>query len=81
MDERSVIYWVALLAMVGCTADSHEMSEIFGDDIELRRGLFDVGPSQLAMPRYFLARAGADGGPLPRARTSASLAAQPDAAP
>src|ERR1700726_412758 len=45
--ERSSVYWVALLEMVGCTADSHEMSEIFGDDIEFRHGLYDVGPSQL----------------------------------
>ncbi len=71
--ERSTIYWVMLLAMTGCTADSHEMSAIFGDDIELRHGLYDLGPSQLAVPRYFLARAGSDGGPLRRARAGASL--------
>ena len=71
-DGRSAaVYWVALLAMVGCTGDSHEMSEIFGDDIEFRRGMYDVGPSPFAMPRYFLARAGADGGPLRRARARA----------
>jgi HD-GYP domain-containing protein (c-di-GMP phosphodiesterase class II) len=72
-EERSCTYWVALLAMVGCTADSHEMAEIFGDDIEFRKGIYDVGPSQLAMPRYFLARAGAHRGPLGRARGGASL--------
>ncbi len=72
-DERSCIYWVTLLAMVGCTADSHEMSELFDDDIELRRGVYDVGPSQFAMPRYLLARAGSDGGPVRRARVASSL--------
>jgi HD-GYP domain-containing protein (c-di-GMP phosphodiesterase class II) len=72
-DQRSAIYWVGLLAMVGCTADSHEMSQIFGDDIEFRHGLYDVGPSQFAMPRYFLARAGADGGAMRRMRTAMSL--------
>ncbi|MGH3607915.1 MAG: HD domain-containing phosphohydrolase [Pseudonocardiaceae bacterium] len=72
-EDCSSIYWVALLAMVGCTGSSHEMSEIFGDDIEFRHGLYDVGPSQMAMPRYFLARAGASGGPVRRAGTRASL--------
>ena len=74
-EERSCVYWVTLLAMVGCTADSHEMSQLFGDDIELRRGLYDLGPSQFAVPRYFLARAGSDGGALRRARAGATLVA------
>jgi HD-GYP domain-containing protein (c-di-GMP phosphodiesterase class II) len=72
-DELASIYWVTLLAMVGCTADSHEMSQLFGDDIELRRGFYDVGPSQFAIPRYLLTRAGSDGGPLRRAHAGASL--------
>jgi HD-GYP domain-containing protein (c-di-GMP phosphodiesterase class II) len=49
------------------------MSEIFGDDIEFRRGLYDVGPSQIAMPRYFFSQAGAGGGAVHRARARASL--------
>ncbi|HEY1590250.1 MAG TPA: HD domain-containing phosphohydrolase [Solirubrobacteraceae bacterium] len=72
-DDRSSVYWVALLAMAGCTADSREMSELFGDDIEFRHGLYDVGPSSFALPRYFLARAGAGGGPVQRVRTRGSL--------
>jgi HD-GYP domain-containing protein (c-di-GMP phosphodiesterase class II) len=72
-ERCSCVYWVTLLAMVGCTADSHEMSEIFGDDIEFRNGLYDVGPSQLDMARYFVGKAGADAGPLDRARTRAAL--------
>ena len=61
--------------MVGCTADSAEMSEIFGDDIEFRRGIYEVGPSQMSMPRYLFSRAGSDGGPLRRVSASASLVA------
>jgi HD-GYP domain-containing protein (c-di-GMP phosphodiesterase class II) len=72
--ERESTYWVTLLAMVGCTADSFEMREIFGDDIALRRGMYDVGPSQAAQARYFMSRAGSDGGPLRRARAGAALA-------
>src|ERR671932_436962 len=35
-DERAVVYYVALLAWLGCHADAHEQSAWFGDDIELR---------------------------------------------
>src|SRR3954447_15268849 len=30
-DERAAVYYVALLAWVGCTADSHELAAQFGD--------------------------------------------------
>jgi HD-GYP domain-containing protein (c-di-GMP phosphodiesterase class II) len=72
-SERTAIYWVTLLAMVGCTGDSSEMTELFGDDIEFRRGMFDLGPSQMAMPRYLFSRAGSDGGPLRRVRAAGTL--------
>jgi HD-GYP domain-containing protein (c-di-GMP phosphodiesterase class II) len=35
-SERAVVYYVALLAWLGCHADAHEQSAWFGDDIELR---------------------------------------------
>jgi HD-GYP domain-containing protein (c-di-GMP phosphodiesterase class II) len=72
--ERETIYWVTLLAMVGCTADSAEIREVFGDDIALRQGMYDVGPSQASAARYFMSRAGSDGGPLRRARAGVGLA-------
>lgn len=72
---RDQIYWVSLLATVGCTADSYELRRLFGDDIALRAGIYDVGPSELAIARYFLARAGSDGGPLRRVRSGATLMA------
>ncbi len=55
--DRESIFWVTLLAMAGCTGDSAEMSAIFGDDIELRRGMYDVGPAPMAMPEYLFSRA------------------------
>jgi response regulator RpfG family c-di-GMP phosphodiesterase/DNA-binding CsgD family transcriptional regulator len=55
--DREAIYWVTLLAMAGCTGDSSEMTALFGDDIEYRRGMYDVGPSPMAMPEYLLSRA------------------------
>jgi HD-GYP domain-containing protein (c-di-GMP phosphodiesterase class II) len=35
-SERAVVYYVALLAWLGCHADAHEQAARFGDDIELR---------------------------------------------
>ena len=35
-SERAVVYYVGLLAWLGCHADSHEQSVRFGDDIQLR---------------------------------------------
>ena len=33
---REATYYSALLAWVGCTADSHEIAVLFGDDLALR---------------------------------------------
>jgi hypothetical protein len=34
--DRAAVYYVAMLAWVGCTADSHELAQQFGDDLALR---------------------------------------------
>ncbi len=75
LDQQTCddVYWVSLLAMVGCTADSFELRHIWGDDLALRAGMFEVGPSELAIARYFIYRAGSDGGPIRRARAGAGL--------
>ncbi len=72
-SDREAIYWVTLMAMAGCTGDSAEMAAIFGDDIEFRRGFYDLGPSPIAVPAYLFSRAGSDGGPLRRVRAGAGL--------
>ena len=33
-DERAAIFYVSLLAWVGCVADAHEMGKWFGDDMD-----------------------------------------------
>src|SRR4051794_35880016 len=61
-SERAVVYYVALLAWLGCHADSHEQSAWFGDDIAVRadRHLADsVGV------RFVLSHVGR-GAPAPR---------------
>ncbi len=70
---RDDVYWVSLLAMVGCTADSYELQQIWGDDLALRAGMFEAGPSELSIARYFLSRAGSNGGAVRRARMGARL--------
>ena len=70
---RDDVYWVSLLAMAGCTADSFELRKVWGDDLTLRAGMFEAGPSELAMARYFLSRAGSDGGPIRRVHAGARL--------
>ena len=40
-DERSVVYYTALLVNVGCHSDAHEQAKWFGDDIALKSGKYD----------------------------------------
>ena len=72
-SERAVVYYVGLLAWLGCHADSYEQAAWFGDDIELRadRHMADlVGP---AMASFVLRHAGRGEPPLRRARVLGSL--------
>jgi hypothetical protein len=36
--DREVVYHLALLAWLGCTADSHELAALFGDDLTFGPG-------------------------------------------
>jgi HD-GYP domain-containing protein (c-di-GMP phosphodiesterase class II) len=56
--DRETTYYLALLAWVGCTADSHETAARFGDDITMRAGVYDVEIGSPAMLGYLLRRAG-----------------------
>ena len=40
-EQRSVVYYTALLVNVGCHADAHEQAKWFGDDIALRSTKYD----------------------------------------
>ena len=74
-EERDATYWVALLMIAGCTAISHEMSQLFGDDVAFRSGLYDVPASTLQQIRYMFGHAGSDRGVLGRVAVSARLIA------
>ena len=59
-DERTATYWVSLLMISGCSAVSFELSRLFGDDIEVRGGGYEIGPSMIEQARFVLGRAGGD---------------------
>jgi HD-GYP domain-containing protein (c-di-GMP phosphodiesterase class II) len=42
-DQRSVVYYTALLTNVGCHTDAHEQAKWFGDDIELKGDKYRYG--------------------------------------
>ena len=73
--ERAAVYYVALLAWVGCTADSHELAGQFGDDLALRADAHRVDLAGLPMMGFLLRRVGAGRPPLRRAQMAAALVA------
>jgi HD-GYP domain-containing protein (c-di-GMP phosphodiesterase class II) len=72
-EDRATTYWVTLLAWVGCTGDSFELARLFGDDIDLRAGTYDIDFAGLPRLGYLLRRAGAGGTLRHRAASSAKL--------
>ncbi len=73
--DRAALYYVAMLAWVGCTADSHELSDLFGDDLALRAGAHEVDLAGLPMMGFLLRRVGTGRPPLRRAQMAVSLVA------
>ena len=69
-SERAVVYYVALLAWLGCHADAHEQSAWFGDDIELRA---DKHLADSVGARFMLSHVGRGEPPPRRARRLGSL--------
>lgn len=72
-DERAALYYVALLAWVGCMVDAHEVAKWFGDDIEFKADLYDIDTAGLPMLAFMLRHAGAGSRPSRRARLAAEL--------
>jgi HD-GYP domain-containing protein (c-di-GMP phosphodiesterase class II) len=73
--DRAAVYYVAMLAWVGCTADSHELAHQFGDDLALRADAHRVDLAGLPMVGFLLRRVGTERPPLRRARMAAALVA------
>lgn len=64
-ERAATLYYVAMLAWVGCVADTPEVASWFGDDIAFRRDSYQVDMAGLPMLRYALRRVGA-ASPAPR---------------
>ena len=73
--DRAAVYYVAMLAWVGCTADSHELAHQFGDDLALRADAHRVDLAGRPMVGFLLRRVGAGRPPLRRAGMAAALVA------
>jgi HD-GYP domain-containing protein (c-di-GMP phosphodiesterase class II) len=67
-DERSVVYYTALLVNVGCHSDAHEQAKWFGDDILLKSGKYDHDPGSLRAVAASLKLVGSGNPPLHRFR-------------
>ena len=65
VDEATTFY-VSLLAWVGCIADSHELSQWFGDDRAIRADSYQVDKVGLPMMRLMLGHLGSGSRPLHR---------------
>ena len=65
-DDQDTVFYVSLLAWVGCISDSHELSKWFGDDIALRSDSYDVDKAGLPLVRFMVGHIGTDAPALRR---------------
>ncbi|MFN2538417.1 MAG: HD domain-containing phosphohydrolase [Mycobacteriales bacterium] len=65
-DEHVAIFYVSLLAWVGCVADAHEMGKWFGDDLSIRADSYLVDMTGLPMMRFMLGHVGSGSSPIRR---------------
>jgi HD-GYP domain-containing protein (c-di-GMP phosphodiesterase class II) len=68
-SERLVVYYVALLAWVGCHADSYEQARWFGDDISTRADVYTSDLVGINKARFVMRHVGAGDPVARRART------------
>jgi HD-GYP domain-containing protein (c-di-GMP phosphodiesterase class II) len=72
-SESEVVYFVALISWMGCHSNSHEQAKWFGDDIDLRAGVYSIDMTPLTLARFSMGRVGAGSPPMRRARTLAEF--------
>jgi HD-GYP domain-containing protein (c-di-GMP phosphodiesterase class II) len=65
-QQQAAVFYVSLLAWVGCVADSHELAAWFGDDLRLRADSYEVDKSGLPRLRFVLGHVGEGSGPVRR---------------
>jgi HD-GYP domain-containing protein (c-di-GMP phosphodiesterase class II) len=65
-EQQTAVFYVSLLAWVGCVADSHELATWFGDDQRLRADSYQVDKTGMPMLRFVLGHVGDGSGPVRR---------------
>ena len=63
-EDRVALYYVALLAWVGCGSDSHELATWFGDDLAWRAASYEIDPTGREAVSFLASRAAAANPPL-----------------
>ena len=74
-EDRVDLYYVAMLAWVGCVAEAHDVSQWFGDDIAFRSDSYDVDMAGLPMFGFMLRHVGSGAPALRRIRLAATFVA------
>ena len=57
-QQRATVYYANLLGWIGCHADSHELSGLFGDDIAFRADTYAVDMTGLPFLRLMMSHVG-----------------------
>jgi HD-GYP domain-containing protein (c-di-GMP phosphodiesterase class II) len=65
-DAIAAAFFVSLLALVGCVADSHELGRWFSDDTRIRAASYQVDRAGLPMLRFLVSHLAAGGSSLQR---------------
>jgi len=73
-EQRSVVYYTALLVNVGCHSDAHEQAKWFGDDIAMKSGKYDHEFGSVGGALAMLRRVGSGNPPLHRFRVGVEFA-------
>src|SRR5215469_18751223 len=56
--QQAAVFYVSLLAWVGCVADSHELAAWFGDDQRLRADSYEVDKAGASRAWFVLGHVG-----------------------
>ena len=69
LDEasRAVVYYVGLIAWVGCHVDAYEQAKWFGDDLALKADAHHADRAAFPARSFLLSHLGAGRGPAERA--------------
>ncbi len=57
-QQRATVYYANLVGWIGCHADSHELSALFGDDIAFRADTYGVDMAGLPFLRLMVSHVG-----------------------